>query len=101
MQKSSFGGFFSVLIMIYMLYFVVMSLHKFEKVSSSDIKSIDGKLNLEEIGPIKLKDTDFHLFYILQKTSRPGHIEADELKRYVNISFNQLHQITGNHEITI
>ena len=70
-----------------MVFYVIMNLQKLQDVSQSDIKSFNGKVDLKEVGPVRMMDTDFRLFFVLKKQSMPYKLPKEKIFRYINIEF--------------
>ena len=86
------GGIFSILLFVYMCFFILINIKKIKNVDDSDIKSFHGRVNLSEQGPILINETDLQIMYSIKKQSVQNKIPLSELVRYLNISFSQVEE---------
>ena len=91
-KKSWIGGLFSILIIVYMVIFVITNIQKLQDNSSSDIKIINGSLDLVSTGSVNLKSLDFLMFYSVRKNSEKKRLKQEDLRRFLNISFSQVEE---------
>ena len=91
-QKSTIGGIFSILLIIYMFFFIIMNMKKIKNVGDSDIKNFHGRVDLSKQDPLPLNETNLQIMYSIKKQSVETKIPLDTLSRYLNLSFLQVEE---------
>lgn len=101
-HNTTIGGFFSIFIRSFIIWYVFMNLHKMVYYGNDNMQYTESLLNLNETGAISYSDTEFQMFMVLRNLNygrrllnktdadhmQPIFLDED-VERYIQILFIQ------------